>query len=68
MWIGGEVDRVESLLTFLQSLQLLLHLSHFLLELLLFFLLDVVLREHIKVDLGYFLILAVELIQLFDGV
>ena len=62
------MDRVESLLTFLQSLQLLLHLSHFLLELLLFFLLDVVLREHIKVDLGYFLILAVELIQLFDGV
>ena len=62
------MDRVESLLTFLQCLQLLLHLSHFLLELLLFFLLDVVLREHIKVDLGYFLILAVELIQLFDGV
>ena len=57
-----------SLLTFLQGLQLLLHLSHLLLELLLFFLLDVVLREHIKVDLGYFLILAVELIQLFDGV
>ena len=62
------MDRVESLLTFLQCLQLLLHLSHFLLELLLFFLLDVVLRKHIKVDLGYFLILAVELIQLFDGV
>ena len=62
------MDSVESLLTFLQCLQLLLHLSHFLLELLFFFLLDVVLRKHIKVDLGYFLILAVELIQLFDGV
>ena len=59
---------MESLLTFLQSLQLLLHLSHLLLELLLFSLLNVVLREHIKVDLGYFLILAVEFIQLFDGV
>ena len=52
----------------MQCLQLLLHLSHLLLEFLLLFFLDVVLSKNIKVNLWYFFVLAVELIQLLDWV
>ena len=61
------IDRISAL-TFCELFELFLHQSHFLLELLLLFFLNVIFSKHIKINLWYPLVFAVEFVQLFDRI